>query len=92
MSTKKTGLRVNVGNNPKIIDIFSIFFDDAVLSHVLCKTTLYTQSRLNQANVTKRPEIRKWTDLAVVGLRKFVSVCILIGQIKLPTMYHYFHK
>ena len=83
---------MSVGNNPKPIDIFSIFFDDVVLSHVVFKTNLYAQSRLNQSNVTRRSKIRKGNHLTVVELRKFLGVCLLIGQIKLPTMYHYFRK
>ena len=56
------------------------------------KTNVYAKSRLNQANVTRRSKVRKWTDLTVVELRKFLGVCLLFGQIKLPTRYHYFHK
>ena len=89
---QKTGLKVNVGNNPKPFNIFSIFCDDAVLSHVMCKTNLYAKFRFNEADVTRRSKVRNWTDLTVVELRTFLGVCLLFGQIKKPTMYNYFHK
>ena len=69
---------------------FQFFFDDAVMSHVVSKTNLYANSR--QAKVTRRSKMRKWTDLTKDELKKFWGVCLLMGQIKLPTLHHYFHK
>ena len=87
-----TGLKINVGDQPKPIDFFNILFDDALLNHIVAKTNLYAETFLNNANITRRSKIKKWTNLTLEELKKFLGVCLLMGQVKLPTERHFFHQ
>ena len=87
---QRPGIIADIPNNATPLDLFSLLFSDKILDHVVDKTNRYAERLLEAPNILRKSKIKKWVALYRDELKRFFAVGLLMGQVKMPTIRHYF--
>lgn len=71
--------------NPGPIDYFMLFFDKDILE----KITKETNRRANtvfSSKIRRSSREKKWSDISINEMRKFIGLCCLAGTVKFPLL------
>ena len=88
---ERPGIIADVPNNATPLDLFSLLFSDKILDHVVDRTNRYAERLLEAPNILRKSKVKKWVALSRDELKQFLAVSLFLGQVKKPTIRHYFH-
>ena len=54
------------------------------------RTNRYAERLLKAPTILRKSKIKKWVGLSRDELKQFLAVSLLMGQVKIPTIRHYF--
>ena len=64
---------------PTPFDIFSPFWDDAVLELLAVNPNLYAKSKEKLSSGSAKPRVYQWKETTAAGLRIFICLTIKMG-------------
>ena len=86
---RRPGIIADIPNNATPLDLFSLLFSDKILDHVVDRTNRYAERLLEEPNILRK-SIKKWVALSRDELKRFLAVSLLMGEVKIITIRHYF--
>lgn len=91
MFTGNPGIKVDVPNDPKPIDIFKIFVEEEILNHIVNQTNIFARRFIDKQSDKDRTNARanRWKPVCLEELLNFLAVSLLMGLEKNPTIPSY---
>ena len=84
--TRQRGLRLrreqNLGNEPRAVDFFQLFWDDDVWARILEESNTYAKQQ-REANPPP-PSFAKFKEFSDEEMKTYVGLCLMMGIIRLP--------
>ena len=87
---QRSGIIADIPNNATPLDLFSLLFSDKILDHVVDRTNRYAERLLEAPNILRKSKVKQWVALSMDELKQFLAVSLLMGQVIMPTIPHYF--
>ena len=84
---QRPGIIADIPNNATPLDLL---FSDKILDHVVERTNRYAERLPEAPNILKKSKVKKWVALSRDELKRFLAVSLLMGQVNMPTIRHYF--
>ena len=90
----QSGLRCDLQDDAKPIDIFNFYFTDAVIQKISDETNRYANQFLETEGPNLKPYsiVHGWKDTNPEKVRTFLGVCVLMGLIHKPRIWMYWYK
>ena len=88
--TGNLGLKVDLPTEPSPMDFFELFLDEAFYEYLKTQTNLYVQQYLSaNHDLTEYSRHRKWVDVTIPEMKKFIALYLLTGIIQKPEIGQY---
>ena len=83
--TGNHGLKVDLPPEPSPMDFFELFLDGAFCEHLKTQTNLYAQQYMSaNPDLPEYSRHRKWVDVTIPEMKKFIALYLLTGIIQKP--------
>ena len=92
MCTDHSGIHEFTGMSAatvKPINIYSMMVTDDVYYLIVEQTNLNAQQALMTQPIRRSSRLKKWKDTDKAEIKKFLSIMLYMGIVKLPTIYSY---
>lgn len=86
------GLKMIIPENSEPPDYFSFIFDNALIEKIRDWTNARANSLMNETNLKRHSNMKKWTMLTTEELKKFFGLCIMMGNIQMPSIKLYWSR
>lgn len=82
------GLKINISPTSTAKEIFELLFDNSLVEKICVWVNLRAQS-LRQNNLSRHSTMNKWKPTDPEEFFCFIGLCILMGNISMPSIKHY---
>lgn len=83
------GLRVNLSTDASAWDVFSLIFDNVLVDKIVHWTNARATVLQNTTTFSRYSSMKKWTEVTVEELKRFLGLCIMMGNINMPSLKKY---
>ena len=73
-------------SSESVMDIMNLFIGSDLIEHFVRESNRYHYQILEKYRITLK--MKKWKDVAVTEMKKFLGLVILMGQVKKDLLYH----
>jgi len=87
--TGQEGIKVNLSMDSLTLDVFSLFFDDLLIKKLVCWTNARAELLRNSTNLLPNSSMKTWTAVTENEMKQFLGLCIVMGNIRMPTLKEY---
>jgi len=87
--TGQEGIKVNLSMDSLTSDVFSLFFDDLLIKKLVCWTNARAELLRNSTNLLPNSSMKTWTAVTENEMKQFLGLCIVMGNIRMPTLKAY---
>ena len=88
--TGNHGLKVDLPSEPSPMNFFELFLDEAFYEYLKTQTNLYAQQYLSaNPDLPEYSRHRKWVDVTIPEMKKFIALYLLTGIIQKPEIGQY---
>ncbi|CAH2005699.1 unnamed protein product [Acanthoscelides obtectus] len=84
------GIKVNIPADSSACEVFRLLFDDTLIGK-LCDWANLRAMEIVGNVLQKHSTMNRWKPLSSEEFRRFIGLCILMGQIKMPSIKHYWN-
>lgn len=82
------GVKQNWPSNIAPFEAFSLIFDNVLVEKIV-KWTNHKAKILRSSRTSRQSTMRMWKDTDAQEMKKFLGVCIVMGNVKMPSLRHY---
>lgn len=90
--TEQEGLKLNIPNNCSVWDIFSMIFDDMLIDKIRDWTNARADMIRSSVTLSRGSNMKKWKAVTSEELKRFLGLCIIMGNIQMPSIKCYWSK
>lgn len=86
------GIKVPLDSSVTAENIFSLFFDESLLSKITEWVNLRAATHLQSGNLKRKSNLLNWKQLYIPEFKRFLGLCIIMGNVHMPNLRHYWSK
>lgn len=89
---EKEGFQKNIDPETSPMEVFSFLFDAELLDKIVNWTNARAERFLQEGNLSRKSNMQQWKNITVAELRSFLGLCIIMGQVQMPSIKNYWSQ
>ncbi|XP_046145451.1 piggyBac transposable element-derived protein 4-like [Osmia bicornis bicornis] len=81
------GVKIMPSSPESVMDIVNLFIGNDLIEHLVRESNRYHYQVIEKYRIISKT--KKWTDITVSGMKKFLGLIVLMGQVKKDVLYDY---